>query len=313
MKRKFSGLALATLALIASSKASAAVNWCAIPDLVPSSESDFERLVPLVEGATGCQRSLTDSAHDAEWKCDSPREKASVKIKMIRAPGEGISLLIGSWGMQSLDPIRACGKDKVTTGSRFEAGNVSHRDQITFRHALKTLTLLNLGPQSIGVAYSGPRFGRDQMGPDLAQALFGISTRTYPTTRVKLAGTDPLRTDVFDLVAAFGSRGSSVTSSENLDNSLPEWTLTAPTGLPGVTSVEIQGFVRHLLRATYTMAAVSDYERYVSLLDGEYGASKRTVSGSCTVRYWSAGDVSVTGKVCWPQRRNGLILSIIVI
>lgn len=310
-KRGMPSICVVLAAVLSATHANAAtINWCAIPELLPSTESDFERLAPLVEGATGCGRKPTDSAHEAEWVCeDDPAtpQNDRILVKLLRVPGQSINLLVGGWGVQSLDAIRACRISGAQDGTRFERGNVAQRDQLTFNYGTRTLTLLNLGPDSLGVAYTGRRsYGSDDFGNALVDGLFGLTPSTYPTTKVRLAGMDPLETDVFDLVAAFQKRGSAITSSRDLDDAIPEWTLTPPTGLPGVSSIEVAGFARHLLRATYAMATMPDYERFVGLLDGEYGTSRRSADGACAVRYWSAGDVSITGRHCPKEGKSSL-------
>lgn len=298
---RWTGIMMAATLAFTPGAASAAFNWCALPDLISSSEADFERIAPLVEGATGCKRKATGSAHDGEWACqDDPATPNNewTLVKLLRTPGEGIHLMVGGAGLQSLDALRACSKGGVTDGTRFVTGNVAHRDQVTMDYGTKAITLINMGASSVGVAYTGRRFGADSFGEGVVRELFGTEPETYPTTAVKLAGADPLATDVFDLVAAFRRRGSSVASSQDLDESIPDWKLTPPTGLPGVTSVEITGFVRHLLHATYILAGVADYERYMALLDREYGTSRRSTDEGCAVRHWSAGRVTIVGRHC---------------
>jgi hypothetical protein len=292
--------------ILTSGSANAAFNWCALPDLMPKVESDFERLAPLVEPATGCKREATESAHDAQWWCagnESASGEGRILIKLVRTPGEGITLLVGGAGLVSLDRLRACGRG-VGDGSKFEAGNVAHRDQLTFDYGTRAFTLLGMGPHTIGVAYSGRRFGNDSLAVGLLQGLFGIEAVSYPSTRVRLAGVDPLSTDVFALVQAFEKRGSVIMSSKGQDQGFPEWALTAPTGLPGVTQVEISGFVRHMLDTSYQIASLDDYQRYVTLLDGEYGTSSRSTSNGCAVRSWTAGKVTILGRHCAKDGTN---------
>lgn len=308
-KRRLAKGALVVAALggiLSSGSANAALNWCALPDLMPKAESDFERLAPLVEPMTGCKREATDSAHEAQWWCassESASGEGRILLQLVRAPGEGITLLVGGAGLVSLDRLRACGR-AVGDGSKFEAGNVAHRDQLTYDYGTRAFTLLGMGPHAIGVAYSGRRFGNDSLTAGLLQGLFGIKAVSYPSTRVRLAGVDQLATDVFALVQAFERRGSAIMSSKGQDKGFPEWTLTAPTGLPGVTKVEISGFVRHMLDTSYQLASLPDYERYVSLLDGEYGTSSRSTSDGCAVRSWTAGKITILGRHCARDGRS---------
>lgn len=297
-------LATAVVAMLAAQTATAhaaTMQWCRIPALLPATESDFDRITPLIEDATGCARRPTDSAHQVTWKCDGDTatpDPNPMFINLSRVPGQGANLTILGLGIESLDALRRCNLPRVNDGTRFKAGNVAHRDELTFDYGTKTMTLLNMLPGEISVIYHAGRFADHATTGDIAEAIFGIEPVAFPRTAVRLAGADPLATDVYALVEAFRRRGSTVTSVERNGDATPLWRLTPPTGLPGVTGIEITGFIRHLLHASYRFTNVADYERYVGLLDAEYGASRRSVDGQCVVRSWTAGQITIVGRHC---------------
>ncbi len=297
-------LATAVVAMLAAQTATAhaaTMQWCRIPALLPATESDFDRIAPLIEDATGCARRPTDSAHEITWECDGDTatpDPDPVFISLSRIPGEGTSLMIAGLGIESLDALRRCNLPQGSDGARFAAGNVAQREELMFDYGTKTITLLKMLPGEIGMIYHGGRFGNRAANARISRSIFGIEAVAFPRTAVRLAGADPLATDVYALVEAFRRRGSTVTSVERNGDATPLWRLTPPTGLPGVTGIEITGFIRHLLHASYRFTDVADYERYVGLLDAEYGASRRSVDGQCAVRSWTAGQITIVGLHC---------------
>src|SRR3546814_3996269 len=90
---------------------------------------------------------------------------------------------------------------------------------------------------------------------------------------------------------------SDVCSSDlNVDDVAPKWLLSPPTGLAGVTEIAIEGFAKHLHTARYSLAGTADYERYIGILDAEYGKSERRPNGDCTYRIWESGQMVVRGE-----------------
>src|SRR3546814_5386848 len=81
------------------------------------------------------------------------------------------------------------------------------------------------------------------------------------------------------IVEAFKARGSALKSAANVDDVAPKWLLSPPTGLAGVTEIAIEGFAKHLHTARYSLAGTAVYERYIGILDAEYGKSERRPKG----------------------------------
>src|SRR3546814_1201975 len=91
---------------------------------------------------------------------------------------------------------------------------------------------------------------------------------------------------------------SALKSAANVDDVAPKWLLSPPTGLAGVTEIAIEGFAKHLHTARYSLAGTADYERYIGILDAEYGKSERRPNGDCTYRIWESGQMVVRGEHC---------------
>lgn len=286
------------------------MNWCGLPQAIPQREADFERLAPTVEALTGCPRQPSDSAHRATWVCpDDPATKDTyegVHFNYWREPGQGIHLVVLAAGLTNLDMLRRCGLRDLRDGERFAAGNVAYRDRIQFGILGPRLTLTSIVPKGMGTIISDTKFsGEDSNVESLWQGIHGIRVESYPSTSVKLAGVSPISNTAEAVVAAFEARGAQVRNTEDLDDTFPKWTLSPPVGLAGVTEVVVEGFVRHLLRADYILASTADYERYIGLLDAEYGQSSRTSEGGCTYRWWESGRVSIRGEHC-PGKSDSL-------
>ena len=307
-RRLFAGLA-ATLMLLGTSPANA-MNWCSLPQIIPQREADLERLAPTVEALTGCARKPSDSAHRANWVCaDDPATAdvyEGVHITYYREPGQGIHMIVLAAGMTDLDRLRRCGSRDLRDGGRFAAGNVAYRDRVQFGIVGPRLTLTSIMPQGMAAIISDTKsFGEDPNVEGLWNGIHGIKVESYPSTSVKLAGVSPISKDVAEIVAAFQARGSEIRKAEDLDDTFPKWTLSSPVGLAGVNEVVVEGFVRHLLRADYIFASTADYQRYIGLLDAEYGQSRRTNEGGCTYRWWESGRVSIRGEHC-PDKTDSL-------
>jgi hypothetical protein len=56
--------------------------------------------------------------------------------------------------------------------------------------------------------------------------------------------------------------------------------------------------LQHVLQIRYLISSTADYERFISLLDAEYGASRRTAENGCTYRWWQSGQMSIQGEHC---------------
>lgn len=279
-----------------------AMNWCGILDVIPSTAADFDRMSPKVEASTGCSRQSTDSAHHATWLCpDDPTtvdEYEGVRISFFREPGKSVHMAVFAAGLTDLDRFRRCGRKELRDGPRFKAGNVAYRDKIELGTLGPQLTLTAVLSNGLSAIVSDGRTYKDDGEKWLSRWFHGITTDVYPTTEVRLAGGSPISNNVSSIVAAFQRRGSGVKTTEDLDGLFPKWTLSPPTGLAGVREVTVNGFIKHLLTAEYTLSSTADYERYIGILDSEYGKSRRVSESGCTYRWWESGSMTIQGEHC---------------
>lgn len=286
------------------------MNWCGLPQIIPQHDTDLERLAPTVEALTGCPRQPSDSAHRVNWVCpDDPTTKDTyegVHIHYWREPGLGIHLTVLAVGLANLDMLRRCGLRDQRDGERFAAGNVAYRDRLQFGILGPRLTLTSVVPKGVAAIISDTKsYGEDGNVEAIWQGIHGIKVESYPSTSVKLAGVSPISSDAASIVAAFEARGAQVRKAVDLGDALPKWTLSPPVGLAGVSEVIVEGFLKHLLQADYILTSTADYERYIGLLDAEYGQSRRTSEDGCTYRWWESGRVSIRGEHC-PGKSDSL-------
>jgi hypothetical protein len=286
-----------------------AMDWCSILKIIPRKAVDLERLAPSVEPLTGCARQASDSAHWATWLCPddpaTPDVYEGVRISYFREPGKSIHMIVLASDLGSLDILRRCGVRDLRDGRRFDPGNIAFRDRVQFGALGPQLTLLSISPKGFaGIISDGETF--TEAGTKMFSLWSrGITVESAPVTDVKLAGKNPISNDVETIVSAFKERGSSVKEQKDLDGPFPQWRLTPPTGLAGVTEVVIKGFSRHLQIADYILESTTDYERYIAILDSEYGKSRREVEAGCTYRWWESGDMAIRGEHC-PAKSDSL-------
>jgi hypothetical protein len=287
----------------AISSPAAAMNWCSLPQIVPRTGADFEKLLPSIGPLTGCAREPSDSAHKATWSCPDDPTTADVfegaMIFLNREPGADAHLIVLTLDRTNLDVLRGCGIVGMRDGEKFAAGNVALRDRVTMGYAGPRLTLTSVIPEGVAAIISDTKYvSEDPMVEGMWTGLHGIVVETSPWTSVRLAGQNPLTSKATAIVSAFESRGSKILSTDDAGKTIPTWKLSPPVGLAGVSEVSITGFVEHFLRAEYVMGTTSDYERFVGLLDAEYGKSTRTPKGACTYRWWESGRMTIMGEHC---------------
>lgn len=298
----------ASCAMLALTVPANAMNWCSLPQITPETERDFDRIAGSVTGLTGCVSTPSESAHHLEWQCsDDPQTDPyeGVQISLVREPGKSVHLIVLGVGLTDLSMLRGCGIGDLHDEGRFVPGNVAIRDRIRFGRFGPRLTLASVIDTDAAAVISDTATSGEHAGVQhLLEVFFGFRTELYPSTEVKLAGMNPISTDVRSIVTAFQERGSAVLST-NLDTDFPEWKLSSPIGLAGVEGITITGFINHLIRAKYDLATTQDYERYIELLDNEYGQSERTLLSGCSRRRWNSGRMTIRGEHC-PGVSNSL-------
>lgn len=299
-------LRLFGLIALACASPAAAMNWCAIPQITPQRIGDFDRIVPTVEALTGCVRQPSDSAHSIRWACGddpaTPEVDAEQMIMLLREPGEiGRFMLLGS-GQRSFDFLSSCdSSQRMYERTRFAPGNVALIDR--FRRGVLgpryTMTSIDNGEQIFIISETSASSSPTAFEIGAWQGIHGFTAQIYPSTTVRIAGIDPVARPAVDVVRALEARGAQPLPAEGEVRDLfPVWRMTPPTGLAGVREVRVEAMFQHVLEVHYLLSSTADYERFISLLDAEYGASSRTAEGDCTYRWWQSGQIAIRGEHC---------------
>lgn len=300
---KRTGVGIAVLSALSHAGSANAMNWCALPEIIPTTTLDFEKTVNKVELLTGCAKQEMESAHIATWVCDDSQLTADideqVTIKLFREPGKTVNLVIATRQFDNLDHIRTCGIKNLTNSRKFDPGNTLLRDEIHLGYnTVVSMTTSPITGTSLLISDRKKLSGNGDWSKEVWSIVYGLDIPDSAYTAVRLAGVDPLNSSVLSLVNAFKLRNSSVTATKNLEGTFPEWEMTTPVGLAGVKQVSIKGFLKHFFRVDYLIESTADYQKYVTLLDSEYGTSSRTNQDGCAYRNWLSGDVSILGSFC---------------
>lgn len=275
-----------------------AINWCGLPEIIPTGESDFEKILPKVQSLTGCITQKSDSYHHAIWECSDNPDTIDVYegavIQLIRKPGNHINLLVSTYNINNLNILRACGLSFNKKIENFHPENVAIRDYLEFRPS-KNLTLTYIidgGPATIVG-------GTHHWNEKLWKYLYGIRGEAATETGVRLAGLSPISNYTTDIVSAFENRGSKIINNEKSPNKIVQnWTISPPLGLSGVKLVNLESLFNYLSEANYLFEGFNDYKRYVTLLDDEYGFSQKEIIKNCIYRNWESGSITILGEAC---------------
>lgn len=292
-------LAICLMAFLASP--AQAMNWCAIPGLIPKSQSDFEVVAPRVAGETGCTGLPRDSAHRAAWRCeDDPAttEFEGAYIVLLRVPGEQTTLLVFTLDRTDFRDFLACPGRTGQTSDVFSAGNTLKRGTIGFGYSSGALHLLSRGESAGSMIYSTPAAYSDPIESTATESFGGFTPRRFATTQIKVAGKSIVQTPAVEVIAEMQARGAQVIRHDDDAGEDGTWLLGPMTGLDGVTGIKVLSHLRHVFSVEYTFASIEAYKLYIPMLDAEYGASKPFQSSGCTVRIWESGDASIHGSAC---------------
>jgi hypothetical protein len=304
------GFWLVLLHILLPLNAAHAFDMCKIFRLTPSAVSDYDRLVGEVETVTGCRALPRETVHERRWACADDATTAQLSeaatLVLIREPSVSAHLVVFFVGQTNLDFLRDCPGFRLTRGLQFQPGNIGLRDQGRIgEHGSTKLTLTSIIPSWGSVIVS------DNANYPVA-APFEISTWEWAhgytatkyldpalSTPVRIAGSDPVSQPVEEVVAALIQRGAVQKSyASGRTNLRRDWELSAPNGLPGVDLIQINSVLRHIISVKYTFTSASEYERYIGLLDEQYGTSSRMRVGRCSNRIWLASAITISGEYC---------------
>lgn len=316
MAFKFHVLAVRSLAAacLLFATPSHSMNWCAINSITPKQLGDFDNMVPMVAGLTGCEQQPFRSAHQFHWICSDGIQTSSgvhnTNIYLVREPGNIGNLLIFTRNFADLSHVRKCGPALLSEGRMFDPQNIALRDQGRLGAVGPRVTLTSLNPDAMSLIITEPRPSFDS-GSEFEWAVwgavFGLRVSADSFTSVRIAGIDPVNANTEAVVAALLSRGSTVLSSTEEGGVGKIQVLTAPIGLPGVSTVKITSFLGHTAQIEYALVDIASYQAFISRLDTEYGTSQRRTNGRCNVRTWTSGMILITGEHC--QGENRLIFT----
>lgn len=296
--RRLCGTAAAAAAFSASP--AQAMNWCALLDLAPTSENDFERVAARIESATGCPREATDSVHLAQWRCEGGPDDGTeslVSINLQRTPGTGIALYVLTFDFTDFSRFRNCPGGPFRVSETFVPGDVLKRGTLAPRGIGPQFTLLSRGGEELSIFYSTVNGYSDPFGNVYRRTLGGYEAKSYVQTSVRIAGKNLLSTPAPEMIEAMTARGAQVTGTEQR-GLLDKWTLSSMVGLGGVSSIVVSAYQRHITTVEYLLESVDDYRSFMALLDQQYGRSTPVNDKGCTYRTWTSGDALIVGEVC---------------
>ena len=298
------------MALLWSSGANAAINWCRCLPLLPSSSLSFEQIAAGID-RLGCEAVPQNSAHARLWLCtDQEAGDTSVMLThLVSRYGEEPNLLtIEGPALTSLRPFRLCGVQEPARGNRvgeFNPGSIAIQDRLVMTRDYRVATIDLLRIAGLGTAVSGyPERLEGTALVEIAEAgLFGIRRQSYPSTSVEIAGRNLINSPAREVVAALEARGARVVSSDPLSQVAHATVLTPPLGLDGVSRVTVQALGQHVLQIHYRVTGLAEYQNFIGLLDERYGRSaaqsgRESDRRNCRDRFWFSGKITIVGEYC---------------
>lgn len=292
--------AVAVSALCASP--AQAMNWCALPGLIPQREADFEALAERIGPETGCAREPSDSAHKASWVCQDDPATETIEfanLQLIREPGSRITLLVGAVNMSDLGRLQAC-SPTYRIENTFDPGSILFRGSLS-DSSYRTwgmIHLLSEGPQGVAILYTSETRSVGSRASEATEGIFGFTPRSYPRTDIEVAGKNIVSTPAREVLVALQDRGAKVLETVDDDGETAIWELGPILGLNGVDRITLMESYRHVLMVKYRFESVDAYRQYLPLLDSKYGVSRPVKDEGCTLRQWKSGDGGIMGKVC---------------
>jgi hypothetical protein len=241
-------------------------------------------------------------------------------------------IVFGGPNITSLEGFRACREEGLSPFYRvrpdlasrartneppFDPASILVQDRWGVgRYGDQMVTLLGLGgPATIVAGYPQTAYSNGEVSTPVElveRGLYGVSRQSFGYTSVEIAGKNLYSTPAPEIIVALQERGSTIISStQEPGRSIRMTYLSPPTGLDGVTRVQVQMLNRHTLMLAYFIRGEADYMTFVGLLDGRYGRSTAragtgtgtgtgTENRSCRFRSWRSGSVNITGELC-PQ------------
>lgn len=324
--------------LLSATAANAAVDLCRFIPYLPTTNMRFEQSAAGLD-TLGCSPQPVASAHFKKWFCGAGSEQVvvilsrfvDVNVDMLTLSGDGITDLAGFRNCPERDRDQSSPGYNLTPRARtprrsyevpsfqtdsdtagrpaFDPASIYIQDrmgvQVTPLGYRATVYLVGLAGHNIivaGTPESSIDYSPNNPARIVENRLFGITRRDFARTSVEIAGQNLYTSSSDSIISALQSRGATIRSAETGPGVI-KTVLSPPTGLEGVTSVEVLSISRHTLGVTYNIAALSNYQAFTALLTERYG-QPRTSPGTgrtnraCRYRFWQSGVVSIAGETC---------------
>jgi hypothetical protein len=288
--------------------AQAAVDWCRMATLLPTSHLKLEEMAASID-AMGCRALPTQSAHFRMWRCsDRKADDTWIFLEREESGYDPLTVLTFETEYQNLNYLRSCPGIETSPQQKFDKDSIALIDQArrtSGQYGLDrtTISLFGLAGDTTYSAAGYPERG-DNVVSYIEGSFFGYSRPRMSFSSVELAGKKLIETPVDEILGALQDRGAKIQKDESTPGGLYRAvTLSAPIGLEGVSEIAIQSMKRHVSMVTYTVPEKASYEALIAVLDQKYGTSERAPSSNagCTVREWSSGSPSVVeilGEFC---------------
>lgn len=308
--------AVAFLVPLFSAGTAHAVELCRYARLLPSASVTFEQSAAGFD-QLGCRSQPSDSAHMRAWSCGTGAD--AVEVSMVRLVNDNLNMRVivfAGANITSLDGFRSCRvanpiyrRTTISGEPPFDPESILVQDQFALdRFSDLQVTFLGIsGPGVIVAGFPGSSItvaGRVTPVTLAERGMFGVTRGTYSSTAVEIAGQNLFSSPAQAIIAALESRGATVTGhTVSASGALHITTLSPPTGLEGVSRVQVQHLNRHTLMVSYFLRAEADYTAFVGLLDGRYGRSTvrngtQPANRTCRFRTWRSGVVRIVGEYC---------------
>lgn len=305
---------LVAISCIATSPASAApFNWCDVPGIVPRGPTDFEPVLGRLARMDDCEVRVENGSSDEAVVLCSPAGagEQQIWISLTRAPGFGISLLLSTFGLETLDALRSCASSPFKDAESFSSRSIVVRDRLKASDGA-SLTLINAGPASVSHVYSASGFNAAQIERAYQTAFMGIAPPLAPRSAVRLEGVDPLQLRASKLIDRLQENGGHLVSTGRPDARETVTCVLGGTIMIGAGSVCVHGVFDHIWSITYRLAHRSDFALAVQRLRAQLGAPLSDRDGDCSIYWWQSGDMLARASFCRQDRGNITFINSIV-
>lgn len=287
-----------------SSAASAALDWCHVTTLFPSSTSSFDQSASAID-KFGCTAVPSESAHLRMWKCaDAKPDDTFIFLERQVSGYPQRTVLTLQTDKKNLDNLRNCpGIDALP--KTFDSMSIALTDQVQRRGGQYGLYRSKISLFVLaGSSYIAGGTPDGEVATYIEEDFFGYRRPSYASSPVELGGKRLFGTPINEVVQALTARGAQVRTDKIAGDGLFRAVeLSAPVGLEGVSEIRIQTIKDHVWKVIYTVPTLAAYDALVGALDQKYGRSERSTSSNkgCTYREWGTGysaAVEIVGEYC---------------